>query len=107
MNPFDLLVGPLLFFSIWGGFRFFRKKDPPAHTETKSVKKFYEYQKPGETYCPMCNQLYNFNSHKFCTCETCPVGHFHITCVGTFIGGAKKGQACGCGFEWIMKGLGN
>jgi hypothetical protein len=107
MNPLDLLVAPVLFFSIWGGFRFFKRT---SSTETKkpnipkssnvgvvpkNKQQVYPFQYHNDIVCPMCRRTLRLTEHKFCSCSDHITNHFHTTC--------KDNYGHGCGFKWIMK----
>lgn len=107
MNPYDLLVAPLLFFSIWGGFRAFKRSNKvetkksnipkPSNVEItpKAEEKVFSFQRPWDTVCPMCRHEVHLLRHTFCSCEKCSFGHFHIYC--------RDSQGYGCGYKWTMK----
>ena len=76
MNPLDLLVGPLLFFSIWGGFRLFRNTKKPnipkpndVEASFKIEEKVFSFQTPWGTICPMCKEDLELLNHAYCSCK--------------------------------------
>jgi len=107
MNPYDLLVGPVLFFGIWGGFRLFKRskvtenKKPniPKASDVgvipKITEKVFPFQNHWTTSCPMCRRNLELISHTFCSCNKNKNGHFHVTC--------KNREGYGCGFKWMMR----
>lgn len=50
--------------------------------------------------CPKCDALFAWKvSPRYCECEDCDNGHFHLECSG----GRPGGALTGCGFKWIMR----
>jgi hypothetical protein len=68
----------------------------PNPVPQKPLEMVLDFSWPGECVCPACNCQWKKRIPALCTCEMCPVDHFHIKCRSDLGAG-------GCGFSWIVK----